>query len=69
MVSLRKSKAYFRTIVENSHDGIVMLDDNRKTLYVSPSYTRINNYTPREMDTINELITSLAHSYTDHQNL
>ena len=46
--SLHKSEAYFRAVVENSYDGIVLLDARRRPLYVSPSYSRINGFTPAE---------------------
>jgi PAS domain S-box-containing protein len=45
---LRESEARFRAVVENSHDGIVLLNTERRPIYVSPSYTRISGYAPEE---------------------
>lgn len=46
--ALRHSESKFRAIVENSHDGIIMIDENRKLKYISPSYSRISGYAPEE---------------------
>lgn len=43
--AIRKSEALFREVVENSHDGIVMLDSGCQVKYVSPSYERVAGYT------------------------
>jgi PAS domain S-box-containing protein len=45
-----KSEALFRAVVENSHDAVVLLDINRKIKYVSPSFSRIGGYSPRELE-------------------
>jgi len=46
--SLRRSEAHFRAVVENSYDGVILMGVDRKALYVSPSYTRINGFSPEE---------------------
>ncbi|MGB8648041.1 MAG: PAS domain S-box protein, partial [Anaerolineae bacterium] len=45
----RKSEAQFRAVVENSHDGILMVDRDRRVLYVSLSYTRLSGYMPQDL--------------------
>ena len=45
---LRKSEALFRAVVEHNHDGIVLMDAERRPFYVSPSYTQISGYSPEE---------------------
>ncbi len=47
--ALRASEALFRAVVENSHDGIVMMDTERRIKYVSPSYERLTGYTPDDV--------------------
>jgi PAS domain S-box-containing protein len=51
--SIRRSEALFRAVVENSHDGIVLMDAGRQPIYVSPSYERISGYSPEERMQIN----------------
>ncbi|MFZ4437112.1 MAG: PAS domain S-box protein [Syntrophales bacterium] len=46
---LHKSEALFRAVVENSYDGIILMSAERRPLYVSPSFTRINGYLPEEL--------------------
>ena len=46
--ALRKREAHFHAVVENSHDGIIMLNADRRVMYVSPSYERINGFSPEE---------------------
>ena len=45
---LRKREALFRAVVEHNHEGIVLMNAERRPLYVSPSYTQINGYSPEE---------------------
>ncbi len=47
--ALRKSEALYRAVVENSHDGIVMLDRERRVKHVSLSYQHLTGYTPEEV--------------------
>ncbi len=46
--ALQESEAKFRAIVENSHDGILFVDENNIITYRNPSYPRINGYTDEE---------------------
>lgn len=46
--ALFKSEILFRKIVECSHDGILLMNAARKPFYVSPSYSKINGFTPEE---------------------
>ena len=39
----------FRALIENSYDGIVLISEKNKTLYISPSYTRQHGYTMEEV--------------------
>jgi PAS domain S-box-containing protein len=57
--ALRKSEALYRAVVENSHDGIVMMDRDRRVKYVSPSYQTVSGYTPE--DAIGKYGTSYLH--------
>jgi PAS domain S-box-containing protein len=41
---LRTSEALFHAVVDQSHDGIVMLDKDHRITYISPSFTRISGY-------------------------
>ena len=45
---LLKSESLFRAVVEHSHDGIVLMNPERRPFYVSPSYTQISGYSPEE---------------------
>ncbi|MBA2612496.1 MAG: PAS domain S-box protein [Bacteroidetes bacterium] len=44
-----QSEVRFRKLVENSHDGIALLDPNGKLNYVSPSAFNILGYLPEEL--------------------
>ncbi|MBX3045312.1 MAG: PAS domain S-box protein [Candidatus Kapabacteria bacterium] len=44
---IKQSEEKFRLIAENTSDGIIVFEDNRIT-YVSPSYLAINGYTEEE---------------------
>jgi len=46
--ALRISEARFRTVVENSSDGIIFCSADGTIVFRSPSYTRINGYSPEE---------------------
>jgi PAS domain S-box-containing protein len=46
--ALRRSEARFRAVVENSNDGILFVDANAIIQYRSPSFSRINGYSPEE---------------------
>lgn len=43
---LRERDERFRALIENSHDGIMLISATGELLYVSPSYTRIHGYEP-----------------------
>ncbi|MEK7327474.1 MAG: PAS domain S-box protein, partial [Chloroflexota bacterium] len=47
-VALRESEKRFRALIENSSDGIALVDADGKVLYDSPSITRILGYAPDE---------------------
>jgi len=43
-IELKNSEEYFRSIIENSNDIILIIDEENSILYKSPSYTRIMGY-------------------------
>lgn len=45
-MTLRRSEEYFRLLIENSTDLILILDEEGMVTYVSPSVRRILGYTP-----------------------
>ncbi|NQT73959.1 MAG: PAS domain S-box protein [Chloroflexi bacterium] len=48
--ALRESEERFRSIIENSHDVIVLVSAEGKTLYASPSIERITGYAANERE-------------------
>jgi PAS domain S-box-containing protein len=46
--ALRESETKFRTVVENSFEGIAFCDANGKVFYRSPSYSKIDGYLENE---------------------
>jgi protein-histidine pros-kinase len=46
---LRESETWFRALIDQTHDGISVLDANAAIRYVSPSVSRILGYTPEEL--------------------
>ena len=46
---LSASGALFRAVVDNSHDGVLMLNSERQINYVSTSYTQIFGYTQDDL--------------------
>jgi len=46
---LMESEEKFRSIVENSHDGIIMVDDNFKLLYVNNEFCHMLGYAKEEL--------------------
>lgn len=46
---LRVSEELYRSIVENSHDGIVLIADDYKVIYANSEMTRITGYTVEEI--------------------
>jgi PAS domain S-box-containing protein len=49
------SQKYFRAMIENIADAILLLDANGKVLYQSPSTTRISGYNLNEIQKLNAL--------------
>ena len=47
--SLRQSEHRFRTLIENGADGIALVDADNKILYLSPSVSTVEGYTPEEL--------------------
>jgi len=47
--AMRESEERFRSVVENSHDGILILDDAHKLIYVNDELTRILGYSREEI--------------------
>ena len=47
--ALQQSEERFRSIVENSHDGIAIIDDNFKLVYVNPELCRMVDCPKEEM--------------------
>ena len=47
--ALRKSEEQFRSVVENSHDGIVILDDNFRIIYVNDQCASIGGNSRQEI--------------------
>ena len=47
--ALRESEERFRSIVENSHGGIGIVDDNFKIKYINEQITAILGYSKKEM--------------------
>jgi PAS domain S-box-containing protein len=46
---LRESEEKFRSIVEYSHEGIIILDDAFRLIYANDELSRIAGYTPEEL--------------------
>ena len=59
MGAIKRSEARFRSLVQNSSDLILLLDDKARFSYVSPSAKRVLGYEPEEM--LGERIFTLAH--------
>ncbi|MBI4379452.1 MAG: PAS domain S-box protein [Nitrospinae bacterium] len=51
--SSKKGERYFRVLMENSGEGIGLLDVNRIINYASPSSKRITGYTEKELTDTN----------------
>ncbi|HEX6881058.1 MAG TPA: PAS domain S-box protein, partial [Terriglobales bacterium] len=56
---LRASDAKFRALIENSHDGIFLLDETQRIIFCSPSVERILGYPPQEI--LGTFVTELFH--------
>jgi PAS domain S-box-containing protein len=56
--ALRKSEEHYRLLADNMTDMILLLDQNTKLQYVSPSCLQLTGYTPGEIEllTVNALI-------------
>ena len=46
---LRESEELFRSVVENSHDGVSIVDDNFKIVYANDECLRISGYSQEEL--------------------
>ncbi len=46
---LSKSEALFRAVVEHNHEGVILMNAERRLVYVSPSYARISGHSPEEL--------------------
>ncbi|MGC9345248.1 MAG: PAS domain S-box protein [Candidatus Bathyarchaeales archaeon] len=47
--ALQESEELFRSVVENSHDGIVIIDDNFQIIYANDETARISGYPKEEI--------------------
>jgi diguanylate cyclase (GGDEF)-like protein/PAS domain S-box-containing protein len=47
--ALRESEAYFRSLVENAHDVIHVINPDGTTRYITPSVTRLLGWDPEEL--------------------
>jgi PAS domain S-box-containing protein len=47
--ALRESEERFRSVVENSHDGILIVDDNFKIIYANDEVERLSGYLKEEI--------------------
>ncbi len=52
--SLRESESRFRLFAELAPVGIVISDENEKTLYASPKFTELFGYTKKDMPSVEE---------------
>ncbi|GAA4360805.1 bifunctional diguanylate cyclase/phosphodiesterase [Kangiella marina] len=48
-LALQQKDKYYRTLVENSYDCILMYDKEGYVTYISPSVTRVTGYTPEDL--------------------
>ncbi len=46
---LRKSEKYYRSLIENAQDVIMILDRNRMIRYISPAVSNVLGYRPEEL--------------------
>jgi PAS domain S-box-containing protein/putative nucleotidyltransferase with HDIG domain len=46
---LTRNERRFRTLMERSHDCVILIDSNNKCIYYSPSITKMLGYTPEEL--------------------
>ena len=49
MTTLQYKEEYFRSLIENSSDIVVILDENRTIKYVSPSCSRLLGYASKDL--------------------
>ena len=47
--ALLKSERYYRSLIENSYDGITVLDQDGSMRYCSPSFARMTGHSPEEL--------------------
>jgi len=47
--ALRENEELFRTVVENSHDGILIIDDNFQIIYANDEAVHLSGYSKEEM--------------------
>lgn len=48
-VRLKQREAYFRALIENSAEGVAILDANGIVVYIAPSEERLTGYSPNEI--------------------
>ena len=46
--ALQQREALFRAVVENTYDGILLIEKDRRIAYVSPSHKRVSGYSPED---------------------
>ncbi len=46
---LEQREAYFRALIENSAEGVAIVDSNGKVIYIAPSETRLTGYSVEEI--------------------
>lgn len=44
----QQREALFRAVVENTYDGILLIDKDRRIAFVSPSHKRVSGYSPED---------------------
>ncbi|MGC8578925.1 MAG: PAS domain S-box protein [bacterium] len=47
--ALKRSEQFFKTIVQNSYDSIVIIDEHGNRKYASSSFSNVGGYNPEEM--------------------
>ncbi|QQS44207.1 PAS domain S-box protein [Candidatus Roizmanbacteria bacterium] len=58
--TLERSERHYRSLIENSADGIALMNTKFKLTYVTPSIETILGYTPEQILTINSTYNHLS---------